>query len=481
MSAETTGTPESLAALAGRLASHVDRRRLLAIAGRLIDAPSPTGHAGAAADALAAILEEEGFAVDRPSLGHPEAPAVVARLSAAKPGRTLQFNGHLDTVHLPFRPWGVEGDLLTGSGASDMKGGTAAAVEALLALRDSGELAAGSVLLTAHDLHEAPWGFGLQVDGLIAQGIVGDAVLLPEPLSDHLPVDGRGQSCWSAVIKRPGPPVHEVMRPLDEPSVIAAGAELVARLNRLDERLASEVHPVAGRSSAFVGQIHSGEIYNGFPQECRLEGTRRWVPGTDRSAVEREFRSIVSELAEGTRTTIDLTYQLVRDAFHLDQDHPFVGIFAQAYEATAGRRLPLGPKPFVDDGNSFWALAGVPAITHGPRAGGQHTVEEWASIDDLVRVAGLYALTAHPFLPPEAEAPPMTRTDASTIDARPDRRRPVGRGAVPPPDLRPRPDGRVVQAPAHHGPGRRRPLLGRPGQALPGRPLGDLRGVGRPQ
>jgi acetylornithine deacetylase/succinyl-diaminopimelate desuccinylase-like protein len=48
----------------------------------------------------------------------------------------------------------------------------------------------------------------------------------------------------------------------------------------------------------------------------------------------------------------------------------------------------------VDDGNSFWALAQVPAITHGPRAGGQHTVSEWVSIDDLARVAALYALTA---------------------------------------------------------------------------------------
>ena len=60
----------------------------------------------------------------------------------------------------------------------------------------------------------------------------------------------------------------------------------------------------------------------------------------------------------------------------------------------AANVLPVGAKPFVDDGNSFWALAHVPAITHGPRAGGQHTVSEWVSIDDLARVACLYALTA---------------------------------------------------------------------------------------
>ena len=53
----------------------------------------------------------------------------------------------------------------------------------------------------------------------------------------------------------------------------------------------------------------------------------------------------------------------------------------------------------MDDGNSFYGLRRLPAITHGPRAGGQHTVHEWVEIDDLVRVAHLYALTAAAYCP----------------------------------------------------------------------------------
>ena len=71
-----------------------------------------------------------------------------------------------------------------------------------------------------------------------------------------------------------------------------------------------------------------------------------------------------------------------------------VTAFQECYQATAGKPLPQGAKPFVDDGNTFWALAKIPAITHGPKAGGQHTVSEWVEIDDLVRVAKLYASTA---------------------------------------------------------------------------------------
>ena len=65
-----------------------------------------------------------------------------------------------------------------------------------------------------------------------------------------------------------------------------------------------------------------------------------------------------------------------------------------------GKPLPTGPKMFVDDGNAFYGLAGewILAITHGPRSGGQHTVNEWIDIDDMVRVATLYALTAIMYL-----------------------------------------------------------------------------------
>lgn len=372
----------------------IDRDRLVATAVRLIAAPSPTGSARAALDVLAEILNSDGFDVDRPAGGHPAAPAVVVRWSSGRPGRTLQFNGHLDTVHLPFVPPRVNGNLIEGSGASDMKSGTAAAVEALRALRDAGALPRGSILLTAHDLHEAPWGFGQQLDQLIVDGIVGDAVLLPEPFSDRLPIIGRGQSCWKATIRRAGPPVHEVMRPLDEPDVLAAGADLIARLGRLDRELTTQNDPIAGRASVFVGQMHGGEIYNQYPQSCFVEGTRRWLPGTDRVTVQREFRALIDDLAHASGTTIDLEYQLVRDAFHLDQADPFVADFQTSYQEISGSTLPIGPKPFVDDGNSFSTLGNVPAITHGPRAGGQHTLEEWVSIDDLVRVARLYALTA---------------------------------------------------------------------------------------
>jgi acetylornithine deacetylase/succinyl-diaminopimelate desuccinylase-like protein len=378
----------------GRLRAAVRRDRLLDTAVRLVSVPSWTGQAGAAADGLADILSADGFAVERPEAGHAAAPAVVVRLDGAAPGRTLQLDGHIDTVHLPFVPPAVRGDRLTGSGAFDMKGGVAAAVEAVRALRETGAPAAGRVLLTAHDLHEAPWGLGEQLDRMILDGVAGDGALVCEPFTTHVPVVGRGAATWKVAFRRPGPPVHEVVRPADEPSVVAAGAELVARLGKLAGELQRQGDPGAGPASVFIGQIHSGEIYNQYPQECWLEGTRRWLPGTDRAAVEADFRGLIDRVARETRTSALLEYRNIRDAFRLDEADPLLAAFQAAHAAAHGAPLPTGPKPFVDDGNSFYGLRRIPAITHGGLGGGAHTLEEWVSVDSLAAAALTYALTA---------------------------------------------------------------------------------------
>ena len=380
----------------------VSRSRLVDTAMRLCSVYSPTGSAGEVADVLAELLGSEGFTVERFDAGWPAAPAVAARLDTGKPGRTLQFNGHLDTVHLPFVKPAVVDDRMTGSGSADMKAGTAAAVEALFALRDCGVLTGGGILLTAHDLHEAPWGDGSQLDRLIDDGVRGDAALIPEYLCDTLAIAGRGQATFRATIRRAGQPVHEVMRAADDPNVIAVGAELVRRLVAWNEQLAADRDPVAGSQSAFVGQLHAGEIYNQSPSECWLEGTRRWLPGAKAADIEAELCRLIDELAAASRTTIALRYQVVRDAFRLPLEDPLVAAFDAAFVATGQPPLPRGAKRFVDDGSSFWARAGMAAITHGPQGGGAHTLEEWVSIPELVRVAKLYAAIAVEYCAPNA-------------------------------------------------------------------------------
>ena len=372
----------------------VSEERLIATARELVDVPSPTRSAAVVSDRLAELLTADGFAVERAECGWPDAPAVICRYDSGQLGRTLQFNGHLDTVHLPFVPSRVEDGLLYGSGASDMKGGIAAAVEAMRAVRDSGQLQQGSILLTAHELHEAPWGDGSQVDGLIEAGFVGDAVLLPEYCHDPLPIAGRGLAVLEITISRDGEPVHEVLGGIEAPSVILAGSEIVQKFADIDESLkAAGVHETAGRASLFLGQIHAGEIFNQSPTELKIAGTRRWLPGTDVDEIKAGLEATVVVITERHGVHVDLNFQFVRDAYEIDPCSAFAESFQSAHESVAGRRLETGPKPFVDDGNTFVHRGGIPAITHGPNALGAHTVNEEVPVSELVRVAEVYALT----------------------------------------------------------------------------------------
>ena len=372
----------------------VDTRRLVDTAVALIEVPSPTRSAGAAADRLSELLTDDGFEVERPEADWPAAPAVVVRFEADNPGRTLQFDCHLDTVHLPFVPPKCEDGCLFGSGAADMKGGIAAFVEALRVLRDSRSLPRGGILLTAHDHHEGPWGDRRQLSALIASGYKGDAVLLPEYLADHLPIAGRGMGIFEIEISRDGDPVHEVLRPQGIPDVVAAGADLVCRFREERRRLEHTTLPHSGCDSIFVGSVHAGEIYNQAPTTCILKGTRRWVePGT-KATVAAGFRQLLDELEASTRTRIRSEFRVQGDAFRIDPENLIVAAFQGAHRAVAGSSLPLGGKPFVDDGNLFFAAAGISPLTHGPAATGAHTLNECVPVAELVRVAQVYALTA---------------------------------------------------------------------------------------
>ena len=380
-----------------RIARAVDRQRLTDTALALIEVPSPTRSAGAAADRLAAILDADGFSVQRHEAGWPQAPVVAAELKSGRPGPTLQFDGHLDTVHLPFVPPRLQNGTVYGSSAADMKGGIAASLEALRILRTLDALPAGRVLFTAHDHHEGPWGDGRQVRAMIREGIVGDAVLLPEYLNETLPAAGRGVAIFKVTIRRDGAPVHEVLRPPGLPDVVGAGALLVTRLQAWHEQLKHNSHPHAGSDSVFVGSVHTGEIYNQASTECVVEGTRRWITPGSAAAVKTEFEQLLATLANETGTAIELDFVEQGEAYRIDTDDPFVHAFQRACTVASGSPLPVGAKPFVDDGNIYASVAGIPALTHGPAATGAHTLNESVPVSELVRVASLYALTAVAF------------------------------------------------------------------------------------
>ena len=207
-----------------------------------------------------------------------------------------------------------------------------------------------------------------------------------------LPVAGRGSATWKATIRREGLPIHEVMRlwrrAQRDRRRCRAGRPLgpTRPRNSPPPRI-----PSVGAASVFIGQFHAGEIFNQYPQAAWLEGTRRWLPGTDPSTVERDFHACgLADLAGDTRTTITCDWIMIRDAFALDPTDPLASAFQDCYRATSGGTfLPTGPKPFVDDGQ--WLLLpgrrGHLLTVHGPRGAGGSTPSRNGSISTTSSVS----------------------------------------------------------------------------------------------
>src|SRR5437868_4275182 len=166
-----------------RVWAHISAERLLQSTYRFVDTPSPTGSEEEFARVYANHLRDVGLEVELDE-EFPDSPSVVAWWRGAPPRDrpVLQFDGHTDAIPTPHAAPSLDlvAGIVRGRGAADMKGGLAAIAEALRAIRAVGVELDGSVLVTAHGLHEAPLGDQRTLRSLIRRGIIGDAAIVAE-------------------------------------------------------------------------------------------------------------------------------------------------------------------------------------------------------------------------------------------------------------------------------------------------------------
>lgn len=217
----------------------------LALAKRLIAAPSITPATGAVFDEMQAMLEPLGFQVHRFIRGDGEAgsdEAPVENLFAIRTGpkgsRHFAFAGHLDVVPPgegwasdPFEPT-ERGELLHGRGAVDMKSAIAAMVSAVAQVpQDTGTI---SFIITGDEEGPALHGTRALIDYMAAQGHAPDLCLVGEPtsvnrLGDMAKIGRRGSvNIWITVEGAQGHVAYPHLADNPLPRLVAILAELDA-------------------------------------------------------------------------------------------------------------------------------------------------------------------------------------------------------------------------------------------------------------
>ena len=362
-----------------------------------------------------------GFEVEyHPAEGRPEHTPAHPRINVVglRRGRTLRpavhVNGHLDVVP-PGDGWTVDpfGGLVRdgrvyGRGACDMKGGLAAAMIAVEAVRRAGVELAGTIELSATvDEEIGGWAGAalLAARGLLTSKTV-DFVIIPEPLGvDRICVGHRGVY-WTRISLH-GHVAHGSMPFLGVSAVEAMGSVLEALRKDLAPRLASRrtsvpVVPEGARQATFnVNAISGGQVDHPVQtpcvaDRCSIIVDRRFLLEEDFDRVREELASVVSQAIEGRdgiRHRIDEL--LVVEPVRTPEDVPLVKALAAQIEGVTARPATLVASPGTYDHKHVARIGGIEqCVAYGPGILElAHQPDEWCGIDDLVTASQIMALT----------------------------------------------------------------------------------------
>ncbi len=412
-----TGRAADLAKAAARA---VDADLVLHLARSLVRIDSvvrpATGGGEAACVAwLDAYLREQGLApvVHEVLPGRPNLVADVTfagRPAGGRRRRRLLLEGHTDVVTegdltLWTRdPFGarVEDGRLYGRGACDMKGGLAAALAALEALRRAAPELPGDIRLACLADEE---GMMRGVKRFIEQGLARDVdgAIVCEPEQLELCLVQKG--AMRVVVDLAGRMAHGAM-PYAGASPIPAAAEVVRGAVRLD----AEIRARMG-THAYLGTPHvtptilaappAGEAQlNVVPARARVGLDVRTIPGQDHRALQRDLEALAAEAsAAWPGVSAEVTVVDDRPVVETPPDARVVRALEAACPIALGRAPRYGGVPGSTDGTFLAAWAGVPVVVVGPGTRTvPHQADEWVGVDDLVASARLYAAAAVLFL-----------------------------------------------------------------------------------
>jgi acetylornithine deacetylase len=381
-----------------RVLDRIEEGELVELTRRLVRAPgqNPPGEEAATAAALAEACRGHGLAVEVADVapGRPNLRAVVE----GGAGPSLLLLGHTDVVPVgdgwTVDPFGgeVRDGRLYGRGSTDMKGGLAACVVAMAALRRAGVALSGPVEVAALVDEEE---HGLGIRRYVAENArTYAACVVAEPTDLQTIIAARGDAYLDIVVH--GLAAHSG-RPDDGRNAIYGAAAVIRSLQRWHAELAHAAHPLVGPSSWSVGLVSGGQGTSTVPAECRISADRRLQPGESAAQVLEELRARVEELRlERQGLRVDVAMSMDMPGFETPSDHPVVVCADQALRDVGGPGLPLGGWTAACDGGFVARDLDVPTLVLGPGSVNDqaHRPDESVGIAELVVAARAYALTA---------------------------------------------------------------------------------------
>ena len=378
----------------------VNRDRLVDLTCELVKIPSVTGEEKEIAEFITRHMENLGLEVDVTS-SDPQRPNVVGRLRGSLGRPVLIYNSHMDTVpigdktlwtHDPLGAEIIEGKIY-GRGAQDMKGGLAAMLEMVAAIRDAHIKLDGDLVLEAVVDEERGGYKGTK--WLVDRGITGDFGVVCEGGDLKLHVCHKGD--YGVEIETTGKVAHAAM-PEKGINAVHKMISIANALLKIPKKYQWETrkHDLLGHSLLNLSVIEGGIQRNMIPNKCRMVVDRRVVPGLETlDDARREIRDVIRDLEKRDRNLkVEIREIIAVEPAEISRDEPIVKAFQSAAKKVMAHELEIsGVKGFTD---AHWMVndLGIPTVSFGTWSGNIHAVDEYTEIQSLVQTGQIYTQVA---------------------------------------------------------------------------------------
>jgi len=376
------------------------------IAGNLIEIPSVSGKEDSnkyyeeEADYLISEFDKIGVEGQKISKDIDSGVNCLATMHGTESNYVLALGGHYDVVPANEKEWDTDGfkavvkdGKLFGRGAADMKGGLAACVVAMKAIKECNIMHRGDIQLIASIDEEVGGNGGM--DYLINSGTINpNCFINAEQTEMEIIVAYKG--CAWMEVKTHGVAAHG-SKPELGVNAIKNAADAIEMISGLSGNEIQFVHDdLLGDFSLNVGMIEGGSAINVVPDACSFKIDGRFVPGQDYNEIIKIIRKRFDEMhAENAEFKAEIEFiSRCTNAVRIPEDSDLVKSLRASSKKVCVNEAPLNGFIAAGD-NCLFHRKGTPALMYGPGSLDViHKANEHCNIKDLISSAKIYALTA---------------------------------------------------------------------------------------
>lgn len=323
----------------------------------------------------------------------PNRPNIIAKLPGVDSSRRLVLEAHMDVVSVddmtipPFEPR-IEDGLLYGRGSCDTKAGLAAMMQAMAALKESGQTPPCDIWLGAVvDEEHAYRGVLSFIETLERTGPTPAAAVVAEPTQLRVVRANKGVLRWKIATR--GVSAHSSKPHLGK-SAITAMARVILALEE-DQQPPREPHPLVGPPTCSIGVIEGGAQVNFVPEHCEITLDRRMLPGETADGVIAHYEQLLDRVrAENPGLEVEQhPPHLTDEAMETPADADVVQAISAALAELGHNPEPCGV-PFGCDCTKL-SRAGIPSVIFGPGSIDQaHGAVEFVDIAQVEAALAFY-------------------------------------------------------------------------------------------